>query len=97
MIIERLKTRTTSNPLAGVHISSEDATRINDIMGALASVPGDIVEVMRSALARQIVEYDVLGEWTEGEAEKFRLSRQEQSMIAYRATYVGQPVLAVKS
>jgi len=93
MITDRFKLRTTSNPLNGVKFNAKDEAKIAELALAFSNLPDETISVVRSALARQIVEYDVLGEWTEGEAEVVRVSRQEESFLAYQATYIASSII----
>ena len=87
MKIDPFKIRTHSNPLNGVHFSATDLVKIEEAASALASVEDDRTMLMRIALFRGVLYLDNRSDWTEGEAETMRRSRQESTLIAYQATF----------
>lgn len=94
MKIDLFKTPTQSNPLVGVKFEAADELKIEEAAHALADIDNDMVSIIRSALAREIVWLFEISDWTDGETELARQARLSNAMIAYQATYQANVIRA---
>lgn len=84
------RTRSAAMPEQGVTFTRDEQTRINEIARTFAGVPFETLDVLREALARQVIRLEDAQEWTVGadEAEAARREAFEGALLHYMAVWV---------
>lgn len=86
--------RTLTNPVEGVKFDRRDEDIIAIHAMTLATLPNEMIGVLRDGLARQILFLEELGDWIASgtEEETDRMGRLMNSMLLYQATYSAKVV-----
>lgn len=89
MRIKPISRRTQSDPTEGVVFTVAEQKEITEYGSAMLSLPERMIRVIRSALAREIMFMEELGDWVspDSQDEERQQARLKDALLTYQATY----------